>query len=163
MIRWSKVRTRVEALFAESVRGRVGFHTTCYRRAHDEDGRAWITLDGEEIINLSSVEALHAWGRLAPAAAPFTGDVLRHLQVHFQSDLGRAMFDYPSLPFEHVLTSEDRFIRALGALDRRLGRRRALHWGPTEADPLVRRLLSFRFAAEGWPPGSQATADPRSD
>lgn len=51
-MQWSKLRTQVEDLFADCVRGRVRFHSTRYRRMHDQEGRAWITIDGQEIINM---------------------------------------------------------------------------------------------------------------
>jgi hypothetical protein len=55
-MQWSKLKRNVESLFADSVRGRVGPPSTRYRTMHDHDGRAWITLDSQEIINM-----VHIW------------------------------------------------------------------------------------------------------
>ena len=51
-MQWSKLRIRVEELLADSVKGRVGLHSTRYRHVHDSDGRDWITLDGQELVNM---------------------------------------------------------------------------------------------------------------
>ena len=52
VMRWSKLRQRVEAMFAEGVRGRVELRTTRYEKAHDRFGRSWITVDGREVANM---------------------------------------------------------------------------------------------------------------
>ena len=54
-MQWSKLKSQVEGLFADRVQGRVRLHSTKYRRMHDQEGRAWITLDGEEILNMPNL------------------------------------------------------------------------------------------------------------
>ncbi|NQT88950.1 hypothetical protein HQ560_19435, partial [bacterium] len=54
-MKWSKLKSQVEGMFADSVRGRVRLHSTRYRKAHDQDGRAWITIDGREIVNMPHI------------------------------------------------------------------------------------------------------------
>src|SRR5579862_3191216 len=54
IMRWSKLKQRVEAMFADGVRGRVELHTTRYAKAHDRFGRSWMTVDGREVVNMSN-------------------------------------------------------------------------------------------------------------
>ncbi len=49
---WSKLKALVESHFAPSVAGRVELHSTHYRKAHDDQGRGWITVDKKEAWNL---------------------------------------------------------------------------------------------------------------
>jgi hypothetical protein len=50
-MQWSKVKGRVEELFASSVAGRVELRTANYRKAPDMERRGWITIDGVEVYN----------------------------------------------------------------------------------------------------------------
>ena len=51
-MKWSKVKKLVEATFAASVCDRVHVYTTAYQCSC---GRAWITIDGKEIADLSTL------------------------------------------------------------------------------------------------------------
>jgi hypothetical protein len=51
-MQWSQLKNRVESLFADSVKGRAELRTTRYHKAHDQMGRAWITFDGQEVMNI---------------------------------------------------------------------------------------------------------------
>jgi hypothetical protein len=132
---------------------------------HDHDGRAWITLDGEEIINM-----VHIWKwlyELEKKAASLAGG--RHVRDdprynHFkneakkalqresfftQTDLGSAMHAYQSLSIEDVLASENHIIRAIGMFDRRLGKRRLKTIDIISEHELVKTTYYFRARAEG--------------
>ncbi|MBI9049564.1 MAG: hypothetical protein JEZ00_09100 [Anaerolineaceae bacterium] len=50
-MRWSKVRKLVEDSFSPSIKGRVQLYSTAY---HCICGRAWFTIDGEDIADLST-------------------------------------------------------------------------------------------------------------
>jgi hypothetical protein len=167
-MQWSKLRKGVEALFADSVRGRVGLYSTRYRTTHDEDGRAWITIDGRQIVSMPFIwvhlhERDERAGRIAreageqdPLAARFgTPDTvdaasieLMNEEKYMQPDLGGAMHDYLSLSMQQVLKSENPIIRALGMLDRRLGSRRLTLLSLENEHPLVRELGAFRRRAD---------------
>jgi hypothetical protein len=168
-MRWSKLRTSIEALMAESVRGRVGLRVTRYRRCHDQDGRAWITLDGKEIVNMPRECKLY--GEMHKRAAflageksdscsydlykPYMDEAERQLHeegVFWQGDLGDAMFYAANMPIAKILSSESALVRALGMLDRRLGKRRLAALDMSKEAPLVRLLYEFRCEAEGLKP-----------
>ena len=54
-MQWSKVKKRVEATFADCVRGRVEIWATRYRESHDGE-RVWMRLEG--YLNTAFDEAL---------------------------------------------------------------------------------------------------------
>ena len=45
-------------MLAPSVRGRVAYYSTRYRRDHDREGRGWITVEGVQVLDMST---LYAW------------------------------------------------------------------------------------------------------
>jgi len=164
-MQWSRLKRNVESLFAESVKGRVGLHSTRYRTMHDHDGRAWITLDGKEIINM-----VHIWKRLYEVrkrAAAMAGESdigkwgshrqfdqaarkeLENQSFFTQDHLGGSMHQYQSLSIDQILKSENAVIRSLGMLDRRLGIRRLKKINVETEHPLVKATCLFRCRAEG--------------
>lgn len=52
---WSKLKSRIEAGFADCLKGRVEIWNTRYRGAHDQEGEGWITSHGERIHSMSSL------------------------------------------------------------------------------------------------------------
>ena len=56
--RWSAIVKAWEPFLAASLAGRLELHATHYRGAHDEEGRAWVTLDGEQILSVESLPYL---------------------------------------------------------------------------------------------------------
>lgn len=159
-MQWSKLKSQVEGLFAESVQGRVRLHSTKYRRMHDQEGRAWITLDGEEILNMPHLfKWLHERRTRAEELAGPDNDSsfwedqaasqLQQESFFQQGDLGTAMFAYLHLSIDDILASENPLIRAIGMLDRRVGKRRLPALAGSVNHPLVRLLYLFRCEAEG--------------
>lgn len=167
-VRWSKVKSRVKLLLTDAVCDRVDFHSTKYRHAHDGDGRAWITLDGEEIINMATVvawrteydaafqqDALRKSAIQGAPATPASIWAVTKMHMHdesifWQHEFGQALFDYPNLPVDEILLSTNPLIRAIGTLDRRVGKAQLLTLLQTESHPLVMRLGAFRCRAEDW-------------
>jgi hypothetical protein len=170
-MQWSKLKRNIESLFADCVKGRVGLHSTRYRTMHDHDGRAWITLDGKEIVNM-----VHIWKWLSEvnkraaslAGLPDMDSFDLYLQGHkydhkkqeaereledesffTQSHLGGAMHEYQNLSIDNILASENHVIRAIGMLDRRLGKRRLKSIDIKSEHPLVKTTYLFRVQAEG--------------
>ena len=165
-MQWSKLRSQVEDRFAESVKGRVRLHSTRYRRMHDQEGRAWITIDGEEIINmphifkwmyersvraaeLAGVENQFSNWQEMLAFWPIAEQQLEDDSIFWQGELGDAMFQYLHLPVAEILPSENILIRAIGMLDRRVGKRKLSALQGVVKHPLVRMLYQFRCEVEG--------------
>lgn len=162
-MQWSRLKRNIESFFADSVKGRVGLHSTRYRTMHDHDGRAWITLDGEEIVNM-----VHVWKwlrRVDQRATSLAGKSVRwhhddprvkaaeaQLEdecIFTQSHLGGAMHEYQSLSIADILESDNPIIRAIGMLDRRVGIRRLRKIDGPREHALVRATHMFRCRAEG--------------
>lgn len=55
-MRWSKLKKQLEYFICPCLKGRVEFWVTNYRKAHDQMGRAYITVDGKEIINMCTIK-----------------------------------------------------------------------------------------------------------
>ena len=164
-MQWSKLKRNVESFFADSVKGRIGLHSTRYRTMHDHDGRAWITLDGKEVINMVHIwKWLYELDKKAAALAgvnnlrerkkyeAFKKDAEKALEqdsFFMQSHLGGAMHDYQSMSIDNILSSENHIIRALGMLDRRFGKRRLKEFDVAFEHYLVKTTYFFRAQAEG--------------
>jgi hypothetical protein len=168
-MQWSKLKTRAEAFFAPAVAGRVELRITQYRTWRVPEGRAWITLDGDELHSFCTFTHWRERSRLersireANGVASFTSDRDGYLEASraaesiveqqghgSQSDFMAALYSYLDMTVEDALSSDQLVHRALAVLDRRLGKRRlrALELR-TDEHPLVRRLLAFRQQVEG--------------
>jgi len=55
-MRWSKLKEQLESFICPSLKGRVEFWITSYRKAHDQMGRAYITVDGKEVVNMCTIK-----------------------------------------------------------------------------------------------------------
>ena len=56
MMNWSKLKKQLEDFICPSLKGRVEFWITNYRKAADQLGRAYITVDGKEVINMCTLK-----------------------------------------------------------------------------------------------------------
>ena len=56
MMKWSKLKKQLEDFICPSLKGRVEFWITSYRKTHDQVGRAYITVDGKEVINMCTLK-----------------------------------------------------------------------------------------------------------
>jgi hypothetical protein len=155
---WSKLKARIEAGFAAPVRGRVALRATRYRRAHDEAGEAWITLDGERIASFADLTFLveSSRRRAELCAEGLEGGSLYSAAerdvaargVAALWDVKVALADYLNLSIDAILASESRVIRALGMLDQRLGKRRLRGMDVSADLPMVQAFHAIRCRLE---------------
>lgn len=174
-MQWSQLKKRVESLFADAVKGRVELHTTAYHKASDLMGRAWLTIDGKEIVNMCSIKAIMAESRETARLMQETGckdytnpdqregiyRAIDQAKANVQEQGIFARFDfhnslavYLDLSMNEILASPNPIIKAIGMLDRRFGKRRLASMDAAQEHSLVRRLYSFRCEAEGIGPHS---------
>ncbi len=149
---WSKLRRRFESLFAECFRGRLSAHVTEYTRTNQLDvGRAWLTLDGKELVSVQ-IPSFYS------DSFNFRTETL---------DFGKAVYEYVSLPIDEAKASSDELVAAFVHLDRRFGKRSLREVDPCLLHPFARQLFQARCEAEGlregrieWRPttGSRRTA-----
>lgn len=156
MATWSSIRNKLETDYlAHSLRGRIQYYVTTYRKSHDQEGRAVILLDGKEILqgnyfNYNLKEHLldqhHKYNKWQ-IVDETTLDLGMFDQRSFYNSF--AQFDNQSI--ENSLNSDNLLVRIFAVLDRRVGKRRLIAMLDTiEDEPSVFRLFYFiRTQAEG--------------
>jgi hypothetical protein len=166
---WSQLKKRIEERFAPAVQGRVELRQTRYHKAHDQLGRAWITLDGEEIINMCEFKfEFEHWKEASrlreaggstdfrdPQQAPGyyrawdqAVEILNGKSIFSRWDFHRSLLAYLNLSIDDIRSSPNTLIRAIGMLDARIGKRRLRKLDMTHEHDLVKRLYTFRCSAE---------------
>ena len=135
-MQWSQLRKQLSDRLAPSLAKRLDFHVARYRKAHDEPGRAWVTLDGEEIISLSDQQFENEYYPLANEIRRVNQTVRNSLEYRAAYDSARSIItatkgnfarwdfttaarEFLSLSIEAALTDENPLVRALAVLDRR--------------------------------------------
>jgi hypothetical protein len=169
-MKWSQLKKRIEDNFADSVKGRVEVWNTRYRKAHDDEGKAWITIDKQRVFSIGTytydVESNREAKRIQEESGctdyrdpnQYEGYRLAHQQadkiVHDRGvfplwKVNMALFDSLSMSIENIIKSENPIIRAFGIIDKRFGKRRLREFDDTNEHTLVRMLYRFRCEAEG--------------
>lgn len=148
-MKWFKVKKLVESRFADSVKGRVSLFFTRYRH-NDCVSRAAIRVDGKELINMSECIFYRERNRkeeveYGPILHSY-GDL--HGENIFIAENLLALFAYPGLSVKEILSSNSPIIRAIGMLDRRVGKRTLCRFELETEPEIVRRLWRLRCEAE---------------
>ena len=148
-MQWSQLKKRIEAHFAESVKDRIKIGSTSYRHAGDEEGRGWIEIDGQEVINMCSQKFnIEYYPRGRDEGYDKVQHELNEQNLFSQWNWHKALFSYLNLSIENIRKSTNPLIRALGMLDARLGKR-SLHKINVDSEhDLVKRLYFVRCDAE---------------
>ena len=139
---WSKLRKRLENLICESLRERVKFTVTNHRKAHDQLGRAFISVDKNEVFNmctLTSNNALFEKEEELLNDLQLKYDVFNEEQnysiqnkaheiiategIFAQYDFFEAVEQYLNSSIEVSLQSNHIIIKILSLIDRRVGKR----------------------------------------
>lgn len=140
-MRWSELRSRVEAEFAEEIRDRVSVHVTRHHK-RSRSGRGWITIDGKEIANFCDWSVYYP----NPEHRESTRDALAAYGELRAWDFKEACWAVLHDGVEPALVSDDPLRQAIAVLHRKVGRRRLdalLAQGET-LHPLVWFLATFR-------------------
>ena len=65
MATWSGIRKKLEEEYlAQSLRGRVRYFCTTYKKSHDREGRAAILVDGREVLQGNYYNLWKTWDLL---------------------------------------------------------------------------------------------------
>jgi hypothetical protein len=141
-MRWSELRSRVEAEFAPEVRDRISLHYTHYR-PHDRDGRAWFTVDGV-MLQAFCDQALYSAERFTRPQDPKA--LAQHAEFSTW-DFKDACWALLHEGADACLASDEPMRQALAALHRKIGKRRlAALLADEGTHPLVRALATLRAA-----------------
>jgi hypothetical protein len=154
-MQWSKIKTRMKMFICPELQDRVDFHMTRFREAHDQVGRAWVTIDGEEILDCSYYRRhMAVWNEQQSLLKKSADKIGRkeYLEVYqtaidkadadfiFSSEFFRNVISaYPDISIKDALNAENPLIKAFALIDRRLGKRTFEKIHLSESDhPLVR-------------------------
>ncbi len=163
-MKWSRLKKRVEDSFAESVKGRVQIYSTHYQCSC---GRGWITVDGEELVDLSTMltgliyrcvyhEATKTDCVTHPAVpdeARTPGNLVEPGEFS-RFDLHEACWEYIHSSVNDSLSSNHPLIVSLAVLNAKVGKGRLKKLAEKKLHPLTRALLKIRLEAEATPNNS---------
>ena len=163
MATWSGIRkTLEEEYLAHSLRGRVCYFCTTYKKCPDREGRAAILVDGKEILKGNFYNIHWKWDMLphdraiSPWNAFMKPNAMTLEEGIFDQRTFYAAFDeFYNQSIEKSMASENLLVRIFAVLDRRVGKRR-LHtlWENLSREESVLRDFYFlRLEAEGMDPG----------
>lgn len=158
-MRWSKVKKLIENSFAESVKSRVKVYSTHYSLC--TCGRGWITVDGEQIVNLCTEQSRNKYTALFHESSNVSCAVHSAVKDEDRTegrlteegefsrfDLHIACWDYLHQSVKDSLESENPLIKSLAVLNAKVGKGRLVKIAEQNLHPLTRALLDFRLKAE---------------
>ncbi|WP_319005625.1 hypothetical protein [Mesobacillus subterraneus] len=137
---WSKVKKKLDSFKCDSLKDRVQFTVTNYRRAHDQLGRAFITVDKKEVLNMCTITSERAlisreYEIKREKQIPYT-DWSRNLDIweeahdwvldegiFAQYDFFDSVEQYFQQPIHESLKSNNMLIKIFALIDRRVGKR----------------------------------------
>lgn len=166
--KWSKAKKRLMSFVCESLHSRVDFQVINYRKAHDQLGRAVITVDKVEMLSMCTItaerEEYYRERDIRIQSDDFSYDnvfnnraiqeqaheQLKMEDIYAQYDFFSALEEYFNSPIEVSLKSNDRLIKILCMLDRRVGKRtlRKIKEFISEENTLVQDFYKLRCDAE---------------
>lgn len=127
-----------------------------YHKAYEERGRIWITIDGSIAASFCEFKFENAWraacGVKPGGGWPFTSESyckIKREEWLNKLDSLEALVECIRNPIDKVVASPQPAVRALGMLDRRLGKRTLAKLSMEGEHDLVRQLYELRCEAEG--------------
>jgi hypothetical protein len=132
---WADIRKILEQdLLCDSLKGRVRYFTTRYRKAHDDTGRVCVLVDENEIINMPFrieddryCETYKRKNNMPDKSfSEIHKEVFRDFAdkgLYYPGDFGFALDEFLSADIQSSLYSENWLVRMFAVLDRRVGKR----------------------------------------
>ena len=158
---WSKLKKALTENFSDNLKSQIDFFMTDYANSFSQ-GRAWITIEGKEVVNFSTAEAYNHFGK--PWNELTKDDRwARHKKVDDENrteglliekgefsrgDFTDCCYHYLDLNIKDAQLSHHPIIRMLAAVDKRTGKRKLIEWIETEKNPLVKYFISYRMQKE---------------
>ncbi len=150
-MRWSKLKTLLEARFA--LNKRVAIHNTRY--GDSQYGHAWLTLDGVVIANFCTFAYFNRYGgfETTDRGIPAKATHQPHYALVSYGELSRDDVHAACWAYVHELTPEaalktsNPLFQSLAVLDSRFGKRRLRTLDSTQLEPLARYLWQVRCTA----------------
>jgi hypothetical protein len=165
--KWSKAKKHLVSFVCESLHSRVDFQVINYRKAHDQLGRAVITVDKKEVLNMCTITSEMALNKREyeikrEKQIPYTDwsqnqiiweeahDWVLDEGIFAQYDFFDAVEEYFQQPIEESLKSNNMLIKIFALIDRRVGKRtlRKMKESISEEKTLVQDFYKLRCDAE---------------
>jgi hypothetical protein len=163
---WSKTRKQLEELTCTTLKGRVKFFVTQYRKSHDQHGRACIVVDGEEVFDMCDLRYnVNVWDkkielkenpemrRYDESFSIFweVDEIIREQGVFNEDHFFDAVTQYLNNSIEDSLRSENMIVLILVLIDRRVGKRTlsSLNEEIKKRHNIVQYFYKLRCEAEG--------------
>lgn len=160
-MKWSKLKKLVEETFADGVKGRVQVYSTHYQCSC---GRAWITVDGEELVDLSTMLSglLHS----CVYHEATNRDCVKHRAVPDEErrpenlvepgefsrfDFHEACWEYVHSSVNDSLNSQNPLVVSLAVLNAKVGKGRLKRLSEQKLHPLTRSLIEIRLKSFNTP------------
>jgi len=162
---WSAMRKVLEQEnICDSLKGRIQYFATRYKKSHDQEGRVAIRLDGNEILKSNfydwNIKSYQAWDEVDTNKGRQTCYAESGEQIELGA-LNKGGFDpfcfynafhvYRNSSIDESLASSDPVVRLFAIFDKRVGKRR-LHNILSEIDLQPKWLQTFywlRLEADG--------------
>jgi len=132
---WAEVRKILEQdLICASLKSRVRYFATRYRKAHDGYGRVCVLVDEKEIINMPFPVEDRAYAEVHERKKAESDKSYSELHeevkkeynnqgLYYPGDFGFALDEFLSNSISDSLQSNDWIVRMLAIMDRRVGKR----------------------------------------
>lgn len=168
--KWSKVKKQLKSFTCDSLKDRIDFHIINYRKAHDQLGRAVITVDKKEILSMCTITAEGTMYRkdwdirekqnieydidnrkLNLEVGLQAHEVIKAEGILAQHDFFDALEEFLNSPIEASLRSHDIVIKILTLIDRRVGKRtlQKLNGSIKSEHESIKYFFKLRCDAEG--------------
>lgn len=168
--KWSKAKKQLQGYICESLKDRIDFHIINYRKAHDQLGRAVITVDKKEVLNMCTITsdiALIRKERDIRRNQNIEYDVYNQNQnyeigvqahnlikaegIFAQYDFFDSLEQYFNSSIEKSLVSTDMVVKILSLIDRRIGKRtlEKLNESIKSESDIIKYFYQLRCDAEG--------------
>ena len=149
-MKWSQLKSLIEARLAPELRGRVAYHSARYGQCMC--GRFWITIDGQEVANLCTrahgVRQHRAARESPPPEPPPRPRSLTEYGEFSRQQAYAAIWEFiHDLGIDDALGSANPLHRMLAVVDARVSRRRLEALDADAEHPLVRSFLQLRLSA----------------
>ena len=172
---WGGLKKQLEDLLCDSLKGRISYFYTTYRRAHDHYGRASINLDKAELLNFEwtvmaeqSYDIFKQEAKMPPHPSALEDYYAAQQRYNDACDIAArekwmpngtlcetdfiySASAYVNTDIEEALESENYLLRVFAFMDRRVGKRTLIKIRE-EAERLpiwARRFYELRIEAEG--------------
>lgn len=168
--KWSKAKKQLKSFICKSLKDRIDFHIINYRKAHDQLGRAVITVDKKEVLNMCTITsdiALYRkeWDIRHNQNIEYdvhdrnqnyeigvqAHNLIKAEGIFAQYDFFDSLEEYFSSSIEKSLISTDMVIKILSLIDRRTGKRtlQKLNESIKSENDMIKYFYQLRCDAEG--------------